>query len=133
MFSVCFRVRRHGRRRNDFCCSRQNRLSFNLDIWDKDSIGLGKYVLDDILVTLTQVHGCDIDKQKFACPQDKVRTTQPITTKFSSWNFFSRSNTIGHISGMVGPIDVKRKGCASVRYWVNYVNLTFDLTHDLDL
>ena len=37
------------------------------------------------------------------------------------------------ISGMVGPIDVKRKGGASVGYWVNYVTLTFDLTHDLDL
>ena len=34
---------------------------------------------------------------------------------------------------MVGPIDVKQKGGASVGYWVNYVILTFDLTHDLDL
>ena len=34
---------------------------------------------------------------------------------------------------MVGPIDVKRKGSASVGYWVQYVTLTFDLTHDLDL
>ena len=34
---------------------------------------------------------------------------------------------------MVGPIDVKCKGGASVGYWVNYVTLTFDLTHDLDL
>ena len=34
---------------------------------------------------------------------------------------------------MVGLIDVKRKGGASVGYWVNYVTLTFDLTHDLDL
>ena len=34
---------------------------------------------------------------------------------------------------MVGPNDVKRKGGASVGYWVNYVTLTFDLTHDLDL
>ena len=33
---------------------------------------------------------------------------------------------------MVGPIDVKQKGCASVGYWVNYVTFTFDLTHDLD-
>ena len=35
-------------------------------------------------MTLTQGHGCDIDKQKFACLQDKVRTTQPITTKLGS-------------------------------------------------
>ena len=28
--------------------------------------------------------------------------------------------------------DVKQKGYASVGYWVNYVTLTFDLTHDLD-
>ena len=47
--------------------------------------------------------------------------------------FFSRSNTIEHISGMVGTIDVKRKGGASVGYWVNSVTLTFDLTHELDL
>ena len=34
---------------------------------------------------------------------------------------------------MVGLIDVKQRGGASVGYWVNYVTLTFDLTHDLDL
>ena len=34
---------------------------------------------------------------------------------------------------MVGPIDVKWKGGASVGYWVKYVTLNFDLTHDLDL
>ena len=36
-------------------------------------------------MTLTQGHGCDIDKQKFACLQDKVRTTQQITTKLGSY------------------------------------------------
>ena len=39
----------------------------------------------------------------------------------------------GHISRMVGAIDVKQKGCALVGYWVQYMTLTFDLTHDLDL
>ena len=34
---------------------------------------------------------------------------------------------------MVGPIDVKQKGSALVGYWVQYVTLTFDLLHDLDL
>ena len=34
---------------------------------------------------------------------------------------------------MVDPFDVKQKGSASVGYWVQYVTLTFDLTHDLDL
>ena len=34
---------------------------------------------------------------------------------------------------MVGPIDVKRKGSSLVGYWVKYVTLTFDLTHDFDL
>ena len=34
---------------------------------------------------------------------------------------------------MVGPIDVKQKGSALVGYWVQYMTLTFDLTHDLDL
>ena len=47
--------------------------------------------------------------------------------------FFSKSNTIGHIAGMFVPIDVNRKGGASVGYLVNYVTLTLDLTHDIDL
>ena len=34
---------------------------------------------------------------------------------------------------MVGPIDVKQKGNVLVGYWVQYVTLAFDLTHDLDL
>ena len=34
---------------------------------------------------------------------------------------------------MVSPIDVKRKGIALVGCWVQYMTLTFDLTHDLDL
>ena len=47
--------------------------------------------------------------------------------------FFKVKHFIGHISGMVGPIDVKQKGGASVGYWVNYVTFTFDLIHVLDL
>ena len=47
--------------------------------------------------------------------------------------FFKVKHYFEHISGMVGPIDMKRKGCASVEYWVNFVTLTFDLTQDLDL
>ena len=46
--------------------------------------------------------------------------------------FFKIKHYFGHISGMIGPIDVKRKGSASVGDWVQYVTLTFDLTHDLD-
>ena len=45
---------------------------------------------------------------------------------------FKVKHYFGHISGMVGPIDVKQKGSASVGCWVRYVTLTFDLTHDLD-
>ena len=33
---------------------------------------------------------------------------------------------------MVCLIDVKRKRGALVGYWVSYVTLTFDLTHDID-
>ena len=33
---------------------------------------------------------------------------------------------------MVGPIGVKQKGSALVRYWIQYVTLTIDLTYDLD-
>ena len=121
-------------------------------------------VLDDLWVTLTQGQGCDIDKQKFACLQNKVRIIQLIITKLGNYIplvmiitwlhfgriqfetfffanflrkfrmcFFKVKHSIWHISGMVGPIDVKRKGGAWVGYWVNYVTLTFDLTHDLDL
>ena len=47
--------------------------------------------------------------------------------------FFKVEHYFGHISGMVSPIDVKRKGSASVGHWVQYVTLAFDLIHDLDL
>ena len=47
--------------------------------------------------------------------------------------FFKVMHYFAHISGMVGPIDVKRKRSASVGYWIWYVTLTFDSTHDLDL
>ena len=56
----------------------------------------------------------------------------PLIAKFRMC-FFKVKHSIGQISGMVGPIDVKRKGGATVGYWVNYVTLTFDLTHDIDL
>ena len=39
----------------------------------------------------------------------------------------------GHISGVIGQIDVKREGSASVGYWAQYITLTFDLPHDLVL
>ena len=47
--------------------------------------------------------------------------------------FFKVQHYFGHISGMVGSIDVERKGRSLVGYWVQYMTLTFDLTHDLDL
>ena len=47
--------------------------------------------------------------------------------------FFKVKHYFGHISGMVSPIDVKWKGSALVGYWVQYMTLTFGLTHDLDL
>ena len=154
MFSVCFR-RCRRRCGNDFCLSRQNHLSY---IWDKESIGLGKCTG----WPLTQGHSWDIDKHKFASLQDKVRTTttQPITTKLCSYILLGMLITrlvfvrimlqtlilpnfllkflmcffkLEHISGMVGAIDVEQKEGASVRYWVNHMTLTFDLTHDLDL
>ena len=53
------------------------------------------------------------------------------------WNFqmcfFKVKHYFGHISAMVGPIDVKQKGSASVACWVWYVTLTFYLTNDPDL
>ena len=49
--------------------------------------------------------------------------------------FFKVKHYFGHVSVIVGPMDVQRKGSALVGYgyWVWYVPLTFDLTHDLDL
>ena len=47
--------------------------------------------------------------------------------------FFKVNHYFGHITWMVCPIDVKRRGSPSVGYWVQYVTLTFDLTHDIDL
>ena len=38
---------------------------------------------------------------------------------FKILDVFSWSNTINHISRMVGLIDVKQKGSTSVGYWVN--------------
>ena len=47
--------------------------------------------------------------------------------------FFKFMHFIGHISGTVCPTDINQKGSALVGYWINYVILTFELTHDLDL
>ena len=54
-------------------------------IFGTKKVLVSENVLDDLLVTLTQGHGCDVDKQQFAFLQDKVRTTQPITTKRGSY------------------------------------------------
>ena len=45
---------------------------------------------------------------------------------------FKVKHYFGHISGMVGPIDVNRKRSPLVGYWEQYVTLNFDLTHDFD-
>ena len=47
--------------------------------------------------------------------------------------FFRVMHYFCHVSGMVGSIDVKRKGSALVGYWVQYVTLNFDLTLTLTL
>ena len=47
------------------------------------------------------------------------------------FRFFKVKHSTGHISGMVGPTDMKQKGCALVIYWVYYGISPFDLTHDL--
>ena len=114
-------------------------------------------------MTLAQGDGCGVDKQKFPCLRDKVRTTHRITTNRTrnvalvmviTWLDFEgiRLNTVilanflknfrmcffkvkhyfCHISGMLDTIDVKRKGSALGGYWVQYVTLTFGLTHVLD-
>ena len=42
-------------------------------------------VLDDLSMTLTQGHSCGVRYHKFACLCNKVRTTNQITTKHSSF------------------------------------------------
>ena len=102
---------------------------------------------------------------KIACLHDKVGTTRPslqnlaaiplvmlitwldfggILLKFffgifclniSDGFFFKVKHSIGHISGMAGPNDMKQKGGASVGYWVNYIwpsLLTSPMTLTLD-
>ena len=60
--SLRFRRVRHRRvrRNNNFCLSRQNRLSYILDIWDTEYIGLGQ-CSEWPFFDLTQGHGCGID------------------------------------------------------------------------
>ena len=135
MFSVRLRC---VRRRNDFCLSRQNRFSYILDIWQN--------VLDDVSMTLTQDHGCGIDHYKTGLLDCPCHDNYLITfwKSFVKNCYFGKFKKIGcaffkvkhyfcYISGMVGLIDAKRKGSASVGYWILYVTLTFDLTYDLDL
>ena len=45
--------------------------------------------------------------------------------------FIKIKPSIGQL--MVGPIDVSRKWGVSVRYWVTYVTLIFDLTQHIHL
>ena len=65
-------------------------------------------------MTLTKGHSCDFDYQKFVV-------------------FFKVEHYFGHISWIAGSIDEKQNRKAQDGYWVWYVTLTFDLTHDLDL
>ena len=107
-------------------------------------------------MTLTQGHGCGTDWHKFACLHDKVRSTHPITTILNSYialamlitwlhlggftfcDFFqssrydfARSNTLLNISlEWLFTFMWNRKKCIG---WVNYVIVTFDLTHEFDL
>ena len=46
--------------------------------------------------------------------------------------YFFNVNSIGHILGLVGQIDIKQKGNALFECWVNYVILISDLIFDLD-
>ena len=62
---------------------------------------------------------------KICLSAKKVRTTHSITTKLLFWQnvfknlvcLFKVKHYFGHISGKVGPIDVKRIRGASVGYW----------------
>ena len=62
-----------------------------------------------------------IDKNLLVCINQWEPLNQSLPFFIISDVFFKVKHSIGHISGMVGPIDVKRKEGASVGYWVNYV------------
>ena len=94
---------------------------------------------------------------------EKVKTAHPITTSFNSyvmliawlrmakilletvWGdlfyfifefrvcFFKVKHSAGHISGMFGPNDMKRKRSALAWYWAYYVNPPITPTHDLGI
>ena len=64
--------------------------SCNIEVWEwisnfRPILYNGCSYLSRPGLKLIYVHSCGIDKQKFACLQDKVRTTQPITTKLGSY------------------------------------------------
>ena len=47
--------------------------------------------------------------------------------------YFKVKHSFWHVSGIVGPIDMKRRGGASFGYWVDHATSTFDLNPDIDL
>ena len=157
MFSVRFR-----RRRNNFCLSRQNRLSLKLRYLAQRIYGSGEMYWMTFPWPWPKVTSVVSISKKFACLRDKVRTTHWITTKRGSFIavvmvitwldfgevlletfilanflykfrmcFFKVKHYFGHISGMVGPIDAKRKGSAWILSTICDIDLY--LTHDLDL
>ena len=54
-------------------------------IFGTNNIWVWGNVLDDLSMTLAQGDGCGVDKQKFPCLRDKVRTTHRITTNRTKW------------------------------------------------
>ena len=82
------------------------------------------FVYIPIVTLVTWLDFGDILSETFFC--------QIIFQNFGC-DFFKVKHSIGQISGMVSPINVKIKRSASVGYLVNYVTITFNLIHDLDL
>ena len=125
MFSVRFchrvcrlRLRHRHCHRKDFCFSRKNHLS---EIWDKESIGLGK-------CTRWPFH--DLDTW-FDFGEILLKTFLLANFLLKFWMCFFQ-----------GLLDISqewlvrlmwKKEVHQFGYWVNYVTMTFDLTHDLEL
>ena len=112
-------------------------------------------------MALTRGRSCGFDSEKFACLHDQVKTTHLMTTNLGNciplvmlvtWlnfgeilfetfccnfffkfsNVFSRSYTqLTTSQGWL--VQLTWNENVLVEYRVNYVTLTFDLTHDLDL
>ena len=144
MFSVRFRRVRVRRRKKLFPLTSK---PFQLNLWYLAQITYGSGEIHRMTFPrpwLKVMAVALINKNWLVCAikwQPLIGSLQPLIGSFILTNFllnfwmcfFKVRHYLGHISGMVGTIDVIRKGSALVGHLVQHTTLTFELTHDLDL